>query len=425
MVGYLIVFGVSAAVACLTTPLVRRLALRTGWIDHPSDRKVHPKSTPTAGGLAIFLGILAGLAISRAIPSLNPLFKSSSDPDAALLAALAIVAVGVWDDMRGLSALGKLSGQILAAGLLVLAGVQLLYFWFPGQGILVLSPDLAVPLTVLWVLGMVNAVNLIDGLDGLAAGIVAIAAVSFFVYMYLSPGLFAPASPAALLCAITAGAAVGFLPWNFHPAKIFMGDSGAMLLGLMLAAATISGVGRNPYPPTGGDLAAFAIPVAVPLFVLAIPILDVTLAVLRRIRAHRKLSAPDKEHLHHQLMDLGHSQRQAVLLLYLWSALISGCALAVALIDGRSTVAAILAGAFGIFLLSSIPRLRKARERARLRKAPAQEPPDAADVAATPDEAEEGVAAAEGAGTAVTDPSRAAADRHLRVVPDPSDQKPA
>jgi len=421
MVGYLIVFGVSAAVACLTTPLVRRLAIRTGWIDHPSDRKVHPKSTPTAGGLAIMLGVLAGLAISRAIPSLNPLFKSSSDPDAALLAAVTIVAVGVWDDMRGLSALAKLSGQILAAGLLVLAGVQLLYFWFPGQGILVLSPDLAVPLTVLWVLGMVNAVNLIDGLDGLAAGIVAIAAVSFFVYMYLSPGLFAPASPAALLCAITAGAAVGFLPWNFHPAKIFMGDSGAMLLGLMLAAATISGVGRNPYPPTGGDLAAFAIPVAVPLFVLAIPFLDVALAVLRRIRARRKLSAPDKEHLHHQLMDVGHSQRQAVLLLYLWSALISGCALAVALIDGRGAVAAILTGAFAIFLLSSIPRLRKARERARLRKAGTVE--GAAAVEDPPAAAAENFAADGGAGTAIAEPGSEAADRHLHAVPDPVAEK--
>jgi UDP-GlcNAc:undecaprenyl-phosphate/decaprenyl-phosphate GlcNAc-1-phosphate transferase len=421
MAGYLIVFGVSAAVAFLMTPLVRRLAIRTGWIDHPSDRKVHPTSTPTAGGLAIMLGVLAGLAVSRAVPSLSPLFKSSSDPDAALLAALAIVAIGLWDDMRGLSALGKLSGQILSAGLLVLAGVQLLYFWFPGQGILVLSPDLAVPLTVLWVLGMVNAVNLIDGLDGLAAGIVAIAAVSFFVYMYLSPGLFAPESPAALLCAITAGAAVGFLPWNFHPARIFMGDSGAMLLGLMLAAATISGVGRNPYPPTGGDLAAFAIPVAVPLFVLAIPILDVTLAVLRRIRAHRKLSAPDKEHLHHQLMDLGHSQRQAVLLLYLWSALISGCALAVALIDGRSEVVAILAGAFGIFLISSIPRLRKARERARLRRT-GENAPVPADVAASSTTAEE-IAAARGGGTAVAETTHV--DRHLRVVPDPSEEKPA
>src|SRR6266487_742688 len=146
MIGYLIVFGTSAGTAFLSTPLVRRLALKAGWIDHPSDRKVHPKSTPTAGGLAIALGVIAGLGVSRLVPSLAPLHRSSSDPDAALLAALVIVTVGIWDDMRGLSALAKLAGQILAAGFLVLAGVQLLYFWFPGQGILVLSPDLAVPL---------------------------------------------------------------------------------------------------------------------------------------------------------------------------------------------------------------------------------------------------------------------------------------
>jgi UDP-GlcNAc:undecaprenyl-phosphate GlcNAc-1-phosphate transferase len=171
-----------------------------------------------------------------------------------------------------------------------------------------------------------------------------------------------------LLSAIVSGAAIGFLPWNFYPAKIFMGDSGAMLLGLMLAAATISGVGRNPYPPTGGDLAAFSIPVAVPLLVLAIPFLDVLLAVLRRVRTHRALSAPDKEHLHHQLLDIGHSHRQAVLVLYLWSALIAGSALAVALIDGRLAVGSILLAAFALFLVSSLPRLRKARVRARARK---------------------------------------------------------
>jgi UDP-GlcNAc:undecaprenyl-phosphate GlcNAc-1-phosphate transferase len=387
MIGYLIVFGASAGTAFLTTPLVRRLSLKAGWIDHPSDRKVHPRSTPTAGGLAIALGVVAGLGVSRLVPSLAPLHRSSSDPDAALLAALAIVTVGVWDDMRGLSAPAKLAGQILAAGLLVLAGVQLLYFWFPGQGILVLSPDLAVPLTILWVLGMVNAVNLIDGLDGLAAGIVAIAAIAFFVYMFLAPGLFAPASPAALLSAIVAGAAIGFLPWNFYPARIFMGDSGAMLLGLMLAAATISGVGRNPYPPTGGDLAAFSIPVAVPLLVLAIPFLDVLLAVLRRIRTHRAISAPDKEHLHHQLLDIGHSHRQAVLVLYLWSALIAGSALAVALIDGRLVVGSILLAAFAVFLISSLPRLRKARVRARARKLLAAADPAAGEKNGDPDPA--------------------------------------
>ncbi|HEX9123066.1 MAG TPA: MraY family glycosyltransferase [Actinomycetota bacterium] len=355
MVPYLVVFAAAAGTSFLATPLVRRLSLRLGWIDRPSDRKVHPRPTPTAGGLAIFLGILAGLGVSRLVPFLAGLHETSSEPDAALLAALVIVVVGIIDDTKGLSAPGKLAGQILAAGILVLAGVQLLFFYFPGQGILSLSPDLAVPLTILWVVAMVNAVNLIDGLDGLAAGMVAIGAIAFFAYMYRAPGVGGDPSTAALLSAVVAGAAVGFLPWNFNPARIFMGDSGAMLLGLMMGAATISGVGRNAYPPSGGDLAAIAIPIAVPLLILAVPFLDVVFAIVRRVRRGVRITHADKEHIHHRLLDIGHSHRQAVLLMYLWSALISTCALAVAFINGRALVGGIVLGA--LVLAAAIPKV--------------------------------------------------------------------
>lgn len=359
MLAYLLAFGVSAGVTFVVTPLVRRVSLRLGWIDHPSDRKVHPKPTPTVGGIAIYAGVLAGLVVSRSVPFLAGLHETSSDIEGALVASIVIVVVGMIDDTRGMSALGKLAGQTLAAGLLVLTGVQLLFFYFPGQGVLSLSPDIAVPLTILWVVGMVNAVNLVDGLDGLAAGMVAIGAGAFFLYMTLGPSATGDPSSAALLSAIVAGSAIGFLPWNFFPAKIFMGDSGSMLLGLMLAVATIAGVGRNPYPPSGGDLAAIAIPVALPLLVLAIPFVDVLLAIVRRMRKGLGIHHADKEHIHHRLMDIGHSHRQAVLLMYLWSALISGCALAVAFIDGRLLVLAIvtLAGLVGIVL----PRLIRDR----------------------------------------------------------------
>jgi UDP-GlcNAc:undecaprenyl-phosphate GlcNAc-1-phosphate transferase len=356
---YLIVFAVSLGVTFVTTPLVRRLALRVGWIDHPSDRRVHPRPTPTAGGLAIFLGVAAALAVSRGLPSLAGLRESSSELDAAVIAAVVIVVIGVVDDTRGLSAPSKLAGQVLAAGLLVLAGVQLLYFYFPGQGVLSLSPDLAVPLTIVWIVAMVNAVNLIDGLDGLAAGIVAIGAVAFFLYMALGPNAGPEPSSAAVLSAIVAGAALGFLPWNFFPARIFMGDTGAMLLGLMMAVATIAGVGRNPFPPTGGDLAAVAIPVVLPLLVLAIPFLDVVLAIVRRMRKGLGIHHADKEHIHHRLMDIGHSQRQAVVLMYLWSALISGCALAVAFIDGRLLVIGIVTAA--TLVAAVLPKLLRDR----------------------------------------------------------------
>jgi len=375
VLDYLIVFGAAAAVAFVATPLVRRFAVRTGAIDRPSDRKVHPVPTPTLGGIAIYLAVLVGMGVSRVLPFFSQLHHSSSEPLAALVAGLVILLIGIWDDVRGTSPGVKAAGQILAAGILVLLGVQLLYFWFPGQGILSLGSDVGVPLTVLWVVAMVNAVNLIDGLDGLAAGVVAIAAIAFFAYIYQTPGgsLYGNASTAALLSAIVAGACLGFLPWNFNRARIFMGDSGAMLLGLLLAVATISGVGRTDTAPTGGDLAAFAIPIIIPVIVLALPFLDVMFAIVRRIRRGRPVTSPDKEHIHHRLMDIGHSHRGAVLMMYLWSALISLAALAVALINGRLVVGAILLSTAIIIAGTSLPRLRRGG-RASAPAPPATEP---------------------------------------------------
>ncbi len=358
MSSYLYIFLASAGMTFLATPLVRRLSLRLGWIDRPSDRKVHPHPTPTAGGLAIYVGVCSGLLVGRWVPGLSALYETTSELDAALIAATAAVVLGVVDDTRGVSVPGKLAGQVLVAGLLVLFGVQLLYVYLPGPGVFALEPDVAVLLTVLWVVALMNAVNLIDGLDGLAAGMVAIAAMAFFAY-FQTPGGDPDASVAALISAIVAGACVGFLPWNFHPAKIFMGDSGSLLLGLLMAVATVSGVGQNLEGPSGGDLAVIAIPIAVPLLVLAVPLLDVVLAIVRRMRRRIGIGHADKEHIHHRLMDIGHSHRQAVLLMYLWGALISGCALVVAFVDGRLVVAGVVAGA--VLIASVLPRLIRDR----------------------------------------------------------------
>lgn len=357
---YLLVFATSAAVTFLATPMVRRLSDRLGWIDRPSDRKVHPKPTPTAGGIAMYLGVLVGLLVARVVPSLAGLHETSSELDAAIWASTVVVVLGIVDDTKGVSAIGKLAAQVLVAGLVVLMGVQLLYFYFPGQGVLSLSPDLAVPLTVLWIVALMNAVNLVDGLDGLAAGMVAIAAAAFFAYMVRTPGGGEiEASVAALLAAVAAGVSLGFLPWNFHPAKIFMGDSGSLLLGLLLALSTISGVGRNLAGPSGGDLAVIAIPVVIPLLVLAVPLLDVVLAIVRRMRRGIGIAHADKEHIHHRLLDIGHSHRQAVLLMYLWSALIATCALVVAFVDGRLVVAGVVASA--VLVATVLPRLIRDR----------------------------------------------------------------
>jgi UDP-GlcNAc:undecaprenyl-phosphate GlcNAc-1-phosphate transferase len=374
---YLLVLVSAAVVTFLATAVVRRLSIKIGAIDQPSDRKVHPKATPTGGGLAIVLGVLAGLALSRGLDPLSELWRAGSDIEAAALGTVVILVVGFFDDLKGTTALAKLAGQVLAVGIVVLLGVQLFYFYVPGSGVLVLDPSLGVPLTVLWVVGMVNAVNLIDGLDGLAAGMVAIAALAFFAYMHRAPGVEGQPNSAALLSIATAGACLGFLPWNFNPARIFMGDSGSLPLGLLLGVATISGVGRNAYPPPGGDFAVVAIPIAVPLLVLAIPFLDVLLAILRRVRKGTGIAHADKEHIHHRLLDIGHSHRQAVLLMYLWSALISGTALAVAFIDGRLLVGAIALVSVIIFAATMLPRLVAGKRRAGHRGSPVEVPGDA------------------------------------------------
>jgi UDP-GlcNAc:undecaprenyl-phosphate/decaprenyl-phosphate GlcNAc-1-phosphate transferase len=362
LASYLLVFAVSAAVTFLTTPLVRQIALRIGWIDRPSDRKVHPTPTPTVGGLAIHLGVLAGLVAARFLPFLRTLYDTTSDLDAAAIAGTVIVMLGVVDDTRGVSAIGKLAGQVLVAGIVVLLGVQLVYFYFPGQGVLSNPPDVAVPLTILWILVVVNAVNLIDGLDGLAAGMVAIAAAAFFIYMaWPAPGAEVEATTTAVLSAIAAGAAIGFLPWNFHPAKIFMGDSGALLLGLVMAVASIAGAARNLEEPTGGEFAVIVIPVTLPLLVLAVALLDVGLAIVRRMRRGVGIGHADKEHIHHRLLDIGHSHRQAVLLMYLWAVLISGCALAVAFIDGGTLETVVVGGAVAVLVATVLPRLIRDR----------------------------------------------------------------
>jgi UDP-GlcNAc:undecaprenyl-phosphate/decaprenyl-phosphate GlcNAc-1-phosphate transferase len=372
---YLRVFLATAGAVAVATPIVRRFSIKVGAIDKPSDRKVHPKPTPTLGGLGILVGVAVGLGVASMTTPTRALFHGSFELPGTLIAAVIITGVGLVDDLKNLSAPAKVAGQVLAAGFLVLNGVQLLFFWFPTQGIISLGSDLAVPLTVAWVLIMVNAVNLVDGLDGLAAGIVAIAAAAFFIWVYSAPPVFGePASSAALLSAIVAGACVGFLPYNFYPARIFMGDSGSMLLGLLLAAATVAGVGRT-IQPSGGDIAAFSIPILIPVFVLAIPLMDVAMAVVRRVRRGRPVFAPDKEHIHHQLREIGHTHRQAVLIMYFWSILLAGSGLAVSFINGRALVSTIMLLALGLIAATYLPR--RIRESRRPRAVPDPEVPEA------------------------------------------------
>jgi UDP-GlcNAc:undecaprenyl-phosphate GlcNAc-1-phosphate transferase len=361
--AYLIIFLASAGTTFVATPLVRRMVVRLGAVYQPNDRTVHAVPTPTMGGLAMYAGFIVAMVISFVLPFFAEVRRGSPIPLAAIVTCTLMVGLGAIDDRRGISALAKFTAQVFIAGVLVLMGASLLYFWIPGLGVVSLSTDVAVLLTILWVVAFANAVNLVDGLDGLAAGMIAIAAAAFFIFLIRTPSTFGDASAAALLSAITVGVCVGFLPWNFYPAKIFMGDSGSLLLGMLLAIATIDGFGRNPFKPGGGDIAAVTGVLLVPLLVLFIPFLDVVLAIARRTWRGQGLGHAGKEHIHHRLMDIGHSHRRAVLLMYLWSGLISASALAVGLIDGRTTVGIVLLAALALFLVTALPALDRWRRR--------------------------------------------------------------
>jgi len=324
---YGVVFVVAAAVTFALTPAVWRLSTRWGAVVKPDERRVHEHPTPTLGGIAMLIALLAAMGVARILPGFGPVFESS-EPFGLAFAAIVILAIGMLDDLREVSAPAKVAGQVFAASILGLAGVVMFYFRVPFADFYVLSPDLGFMVTVIWVVAMANAVNLIDGLDGLAAGVVAIAAGAFFVYSYrLSDvGLLSEDNMAPLIVAITCGLCVGFLPHNFHPAKVFMGDSGSLLLGLLMAATTISVGGRTADQFSGQTYFFFA-PLVIPFVILGVPFVDTALAIIRRARRRSSLSQADKEHLHHRLMRQGHGQRRSVLILWAWTAILSGVVL--------------------------------------------------------------------------------------------------
>ena len=366
----LIVAAVALATTLLATPLVRGIARLAGAVKVPGERHVHSQPTPELGGLAMLAGLVAAYAAATQLATFDELFRTTSDPEAILLAALVITFIGVLDDTRGLTAGVKLAGQVMAAGTLVLFGVTLRFVYIPfaGGNIVSLTPDAAALVTIVLVVAMINAVNLVDGLDGLAAGIVAIAATGLFAYSQLRPDGPIPfdfgSSVDGLVLSAVIGACLGFLVFNFNPASIFMGDTGAMLLGLLLAAAGISAI-SSPLEPTSADFFVASVPVLIPALVLAVPFLDTVLAVVRRVGSGQSLATADKKHLHHRLLELGHSQRRAVLVMYAWSALLAAAVVGPALLDPVTvlSVVAVLAVTLSAVLLVGGWRWRR-RERA-------------------------------------------------------------
>jgi UDP-GlcNAc:undecaprenyl-phosphate/decaprenyl-phosphate GlcNAc-1-phosphate transferase len=341
---YLLVFLVAAAATYLLTVIAREIALRTGAVAQVRDRDVHAEPVPYLGGLAMLGGLLAAFVVAQQLP-----FLSRSQPfvfhDAkiVLIAGAMICAIGTLDDLFELDALTKLGGQVLAAGFLILNGIQYFLFPLPGGGQFALDPAQGALLTAFVVVGTVNAVNMVDGLDGLATGVVGIGSLAFFAFCYQLTNLnnASLASTGALLSAMLGGVCVGFLPHNINPARVFMGDSGSMLIGLVLSASAITLTGQY----SGADLSHGAmgspaslaptfLPLALPVALLMVPIADLVLAVIRRTRAGRSPFAPDKQHLHHRLLEIGHSQRRAVLIMWMWAALVAGTTVVVSLYTG-------------------------------------------------------------------------------------------
>ncbi len=354
--GALIAFGI----VVLLTPAVGGMARLLGVVAAPGGRHIHKRPIPRLGGLAIFLGIL--------VPSLAFLSLDGEMRGIVLGAAVACV-VGVVDDFRGLAPLPKLLGQVAAASVPLAFGVWIDHFTFPFLGVVDLPAWVGMPLTVVWIVAVMNMVNFLDGMDGLAAGVCAISGLTFAT-LALSLGKI----DAAILSAVVAGACVGFLRHNFFPARIFMGDSGALVLGFTLATVSISGLLKT----------ASTVVLFLPLLVLAVPIIDTSFVVAKRLKYRRPISTPDRSHLHHRFMDIGFSQRRAAVTMWAWTASLGAAALATRFIPFRESgdwhpwetgaVAAIAlaALAFSVYVVYLLEIVKLANPRVRRRRAEAE-----------------------------------------------------
>ena len=319
---YLVTLLISAALCYLITPLVRTQAIRFGAVAKIRGRDIHTTPTARWGGVAMWMAMAITFSIVNHLPLVGKSFGHESQ--GIFLASTVIVLLGMADDRFELDALTKLAGQVFVAGILLLYGIQIL--WLPINGVITLPPSIGQLVTVLIVVVTINAVNFIDGMDGLAAGIVAIAGIAFFAFAYLLAvdyG-FSRAGTPSLITAVLVGICIGFLPHNAHPARIFMGDSGSMLLGLLLASAAITLTGQvDPNAISAASAGPTLLPLLLPFAVLAIPLADLLLAVGRRVKAGKSPFAPDNEHLHHRLLSAGNSQLKTAIILYLWTATIA------------------------------------------------------------------------------------------------------
>lgn len=344
---YLLLMAIAAVVTFLVTPLARVLAQRTHAMTPVRARDVHTAPVPRLGGVAMLAGLAVALVVASRMPFLAPVFTGTDAylPWSILAAGALVCLIGAADDIWQIDWMTRLVGQVLAAGFLAWQGVQLIQF--PVFGLTIGSSRLSLVVTILAVVVAINAVNFVDGLDGLAAGVIAIGGTAFFAYTYILTRGDTPSDYSdlpTLIMACVVGVCLGFLPHNFHPARIFMGDSGAYFLGLTMAAASIYLTGKINPAQLDTAFPAF-VPILLPVAVLLLPLLDMGLAVVRRVLAGKSPFHPDRMHLHHRLLDFGHSHRRAVLIMYVWTAVIAFGAVSFAILPLR---VAIIGGVVGV-----------------------------------------------------------------------------
>ncbi|PSL38944.1 UDP-GlcNAc:undecaprenyl-phosphate GlcNAc-1-phosphate transferase [Labedella gwakjiensis] len=331
MIQYVLIAGFAAIVTYVLCLAVLRAAHKWKLYPEIRTRDVHTRPTPRLGGIAMFLGVVAAFVVASFNPYYRLIFANPGPVWAILGAAFMIVVIGMADDIWDLDWMIKLAAQFLAAGLIAWLGVQI--YSLPIGGLTVGSGWMSVAMTVFAIVLVMNAVNFIDGLDGLVAGVSLIANGVFFLYGYLLIQRISPSdyfSLSLLISAVLCGVCAGFLPLNWHPAKLFMGDAGALLVGLLMATSAIAITGQmdpafieGPSAFGRTQLIGAFIPIILPFAILVVPLLDFGLAVTRRLRAGKSPFSADRLHLHHRLLDMGHSQIQAVLIFYAWTIVIS------------------------------------------------------------------------------------------------------
>ncbi|NQX11404.1 undecaprenyl/decaprenyl-phosphate alpha-N-acetylglucosaminyl 1-phosphate transferase [Microbacteriaceae bacterium VKM Ac-2855] len=385
MTLFALVALISAGVTCGLSFIIWRVALRFGLYPKIRVRDMHTRPTPRLGGIAIFLGMVVAFAVASRIPYFQLVFANPEPIYAILGASLLIVLIGVADDLWDLDWTTKLAGQLVAAGLIAWKGVQVLSL--PIGGVMTIGSSwMSLVITVLAIVLVTNALNFIDGLDGLVAGVALIANSVFFLYSYLLVRVTSPTdyfNLASLIAAVLVGACAGFLPINWRPAKMFMGDGGALLVGMLMATSAIAVTGQiDPAQLSGRDLVPAFIPIILPFAILIVPLMDFGLAVFRRLRAGKSPFSADRKHLHHRLLDMGHSHLHAVLIFYAWTAVISfACLLAFVIPQTWVSLSFLIAGLVACTAVTLAPLSRRKRMEAAAQLAeasPALDPLDSA-----------------------------------------------